>query len=133
MSGRGPTHEAVGGQGALGIAILGSIGVAIYRARVDDAIPGDIPPEAATAAGDTLGAAVAAAQQLDGSAAAVLLELTRGAFVSGMQLSAAIAAVIALAVAVVALFGLRKGGLADDEASGDPAAPSASEVDVRSR
>jgi len=94
--------------GALGIAILGSIGIALYREQVGDDIPADVPASAAAEAGDTLGAAVAAADQLNASSAETLLELTREAFVSGMQLSAAIAAVIAVAVAVLALVGLRK-------------------------
>ncbi len=49
--------------GALGIAFFGSIGVAIYRSGVADAIPAGIPPEAAAAAQDTLGGAVEVAGQ----------------------------------------------------------------------
>ena len=43
--------------GALGISILGSIGVAIYRGDIARALPSDIPAAAAAAARDTLGAA----------------------------------------------------------------------------
>jgi DHA2 family multidrug resistance protein-like MFS transporter len=43
---------------ALGIAILGSIGTAVYRSEVTDAIPVGVPPQAAEAAGDTLGGAL---------------------------------------------------------------------------
>jgi MFS transporter, DHA2 family, multidrug resistance protein len=50
--------------GALGIAILGSIGTAVYRSQVTGALPAGVPPEAAQAARDTLGGAVAAAGQL---------------------------------------------------------------------
>jgi DHA2 family multidrug resistance protein-like MFS transporter len=46
--------------GALGIAILGVIGTAVYRGQVADAVPAGIPPQAADAARDTLGGAVAA-------------------------------------------------------------------------
>jgi DHA2 family multidrug resistance protein-like MFS transporter len=46
--------------GALGIAILGSIGTAVYRSEVAEAVPADVPTEAAEAARDTLGGAVAA-------------------------------------------------------------------------
>ena len=52
--------------GALGIAILGSIGTAVYRGQVADAFPAGIPPGAAEAARETLGGAVAAAAQLPG-------------------------------------------------------------------
>lgn len=47
--------------GALGIAILGSIGTAVYRTELAKAIPAGVPPEAQEAARDTLGGAAAAA------------------------------------------------------------------------
>lgn len=50
--------------GALGIAVLGSIGTAIYRNGVIDAIPASIPRAAAGPARDTLGEALSVAQQL---------------------------------------------------------------------
>ena len=47
--------------GALGIAIFGSIGVAIYRMMLGDALPTGVPVQAADAARATLGGAVVAA------------------------------------------------------------------------
>ncbi|MGH3682789.1 MAG: MFS transporter, partial [Natronosporangium sp.] len=41
--------------GALGIAILGSIGTAVYRGAMADTLPAGVPPETAAAARDTLG------------------------------------------------------------------------------
>ena len=41
--------------GALGIAILGSIGVAVYRGGLNRALPADMPAEASAAAAETLG------------------------------------------------------------------------------
>jgi DHA2 family multidrug resistance protein-like MFS transporter len=61
--------------GALGIAILGSVGAAEYRSEVADAVPAGIPPETAAAARDTLGGAVGAADRLP----AGLLETARDA------------------------------------------------------
>ena len=55
--------------GALGIAVLGSIGTAVYRGQMADAVPAGVPPEAAEAARDTLGGAVAAAADLPAAAA----------------------------------------------------------------
>ncbi len=49
--------------GALGIAGLGSVGVAIYRSGVQDGLPAGVPAEAAAAARDTLGGAVSAADR----------------------------------------------------------------------
>jgi MFS transporter, DHA2 family, multidrug resistance protein len=50
--------------GAMGIAIFGSIGVAIYRAGIAEGLPPGVPAEAAAVARDTLGGAVEIARQL---------------------------------------------------------------------
>src|SRR3989442_7412002 len=44
--------------GALGLALLGSIGVALYRGGLGAAVTGGLPPAAADAARRTLGGAV---------------------------------------------------------------------------
>ena len=93
--------------GALGIAVLGSVGVAIYRDRLADALPAGVPAEAGAAARDTLGAAVEVAAQLPGGAGPALLDAAQSAFVAGMQLTAVIAAVIAFGLSVLAAVALR--------------------------
>jgi DHA2 family multidrug resistance protein-like MFS transporter len=50
--------------GALGIAILGSIGVAVYRSQLAGTLPAGVPSQAAAAARDTLGGTVAVAGHL---------------------------------------------------------------------
>jgi MFS transporter, DHA2 family, multidrug resistance protein len=92
--------------GALGIAILGSVGVAIYRADLADRLPPDLPASAAIAARDTLGSAVAVAGQLPDHLATTVLVTARQALVHGMQLSSAIAAIVAVGLAVLALIAL---------------------------
>ena len=109
--------------GALGIAGLGSIGVALYRGQVADQLPSGLPTEVAAASQDTLGAAVGAAAVLDEASAATVLQVTREAFVAGMQLSAGVAAVIALGVAALALVGLRRSAAADHADSAENQAP----------
>jgi MFS transporter, DHA2 family, multidrug resistance protein len=89
--------------GALGIAILGTIGVAIYRARLADQLPSSVPADAAAIARDTLGAAVTVANQLPQSLGQEVLNVSREAFVSGMHLTAGIAAVVAVAIAILAV------------------------------
>jgi DHA2 family multidrug resistance protein-like MFS transporter len=68
--------------GALGIAIMGSIGVAIYRADLADRLPADVPAGAAAIARDTLGSAVAVAVELPAQLGAAVLEGAREAFLS---------------------------------------------------
>jgi DHA2 family multidrug resistance protein-like MFS transporter len=93
--------------GALGIAVLGSVGVALYRDRLTDALPAGVPAEAGAAARDTLGAAVEVAARLPGRAGPALLDTAQSAFVAGMQLTAVIAAVIAFGLSVLAAVALR--------------------------
>ena len=102
--------------GALGIAILGVIGTAVYRGHVT----GEIPPGAATASRDTLGGAVAAAGQLPGDLGAALLSAARDAFSQGLHVVAAISAGVALASAVLAAVMLR-GAVASEDVDVDVA------------
>jgi MFS transporter, DHA2 family, multidrug resistance protein len=93
--------------GALGIAILGSIGVAVYRGELAAALPAAIPGEAAAVARDTLGGAVGVAAQLPEQLGGVLLAAAREAFTQGLQLTAALSAVVAVGIAVMATVLLR--------------------------
>jgi DHA2 family multidrug resistance protein-like MFS transporter len=86
---------------------MGSLGVAIYRSQLADQLPAGVPAEAAAAARDTLGSAVEVAGQLPGQLGAALLDAARHAFVTGLQLTSAIAAVLGVALAVLALVTLR--------------------------
>jgi DHA2 family multidrug resistance protein-like MFS transporter len=88
--------------GALGIAVLGSIGVAVYRGMMATGIPIGVPPEAAEVAKATLGGALSVAQQLPDQLRAELLGTARDAFAHALQLTAAISAVIAITMAMVA-------------------------------
>jgi len=93
--------------GAMGIAILGSIGTALYRSEVASALPAGIPAGLAAAALDTLGGAVNVAGQLPGPVGQALLDLARGAFVQGLNLAAGISAAVAIGAAVMAAVLLR--------------------------
>ena len=88
--------------GALGIAILGSIGTAIYRTKMNAGIPHQVPETLGNEATETLGGAVTVATRLPHDIAYQLLNTANGAFVTGMQLNALIGAVIAAALAMLA-------------------------------
>jgi DHA2 family multidrug resistance protein-like MFS transporter len=104
-SGISETGSELGG--ALGIAILGSIGVALYRAGLADSLPAGIPSQAAVAARDTLGGAVGVARRLPADLGAALLAAAREAFTTGLQVTAGISAVVAVGIAVLATVMLR--------------------------
>ena len=106
--------------GALGIAILGSIGAAIYRSTMADAVPAGLAGAAEVeAARSTLGGAVALASQLTGSAGAELLDAGRAALLHGLRLTAGICAAVLLAVGALVAVHLRSAGEA-----AQPKAPS---------
>jgi MFS transporter, DHA2 family, multidrug resistance protein len=89
--------------GALGIAILGSIGVAVYRGELAGTLPAGVPGQAATIARDTLGGAVGIATQLPEVLGVALLAAAREAFTQGMQLTVMLSAAVAAGTAVLAL------------------------------
>jgi DHA2 family multidrug resistance protein-like MFS transporter len=94
---------------ALGVAIAGSAGAAVYRARMDGgALPEGIAGEAARAARETLGGAVAAAGDLPAGPAADLLAAARGAFLAGMAATAWGLAVVLVGLAVAVAVLLRE-------------------------
>ncbi len=93
--------------GALGLSILGTIGIAIYRHGVGDALPAGVPPELAATARDTLGGAVAVAAQLPAQLGAAVVDVARTAFVDGMQAASLISAVVAVLAALIAVVSLR--------------------------
>jgi MFS transporter, DHA2 family, multidrug resistance protein len=93
--------------GALSIAILGTLGTAIYRSQVRDDLPAGVPPEQADTARETLGGAVAATEELPASLADQVVDVARDAFTLGLQVSALVSAVLALGSAVLAAVVLR--------------------------
>jgi DHA2 family multidrug resistance protein-like MFS transporter len=93
--------------GALSIAVLGTIGIAVYRTQVDDGIPASVPADQAEAARDTLGGAVAISSELPEALASQVLETAQLAFTQGMQVVALVSAIIAALAAVGAAVFLR--------------------------
>jgi DHA2 family multidrug resistance protein-like MFS transporter len=111
--------------GALGIAVFGSIGVAIYRGAIAGAIPSGISLQAAEAVKDTLGGALEVAEQLPAQIGPDLIEAARTAFTQGLQVTALISAIgsIGLAVLVAALLRrVRPSSEAEERSELDPSA-----------
>jgi MFS transporter, DHA2 family, multidrug resistance protein len=115
--------------GGLGIAILGSIGAAVYRGDLASTLPAGDPSEAAAIARDTLGGAVGVAAQLPGDTGPALFDAAREAFIRGMQLTATLSAVAAACIAVLTMVLLRVvPAPAQAETGKQPATPLESEV-----
>jgi MFS transporter, DHA2 family, multidrug resistance protein len=88
--------------GAFGIAVFGSIGVALYRHSLAASMPSSASAEATSAAMATLGGAVTAARALPAPVGDALLAASRAAFGDALQLTAALGALVLLAASVVA-------------------------------
>ena len=86
--------------GALGIAILGSLGTAIYRASLRPRLEGS--DEVRGQALDTIGGAVEVARDLPAGQSEVLLNAARESFTQGMRITAVVASVLAAGVALLA-------------------------------
>jgi MFS transporter, DHA2 family, multidrug resistance protein len=95
--------------GALGIALLGSLGTAIYRGAVNAALPDGISPELAATARDTLGGALNVAGQLSDPAAATNLMLAaQGALSTALHVTSGIGAVLTIVSAVAVVVWMRE-------------------------
>jgi DHA2 family multidrug resistance protein-like MFS transporter len=107
--------------GALGMALLGTIGAAVYHRQMVGAVPAGVPDEAAKAAADTLGGANVVAGSTPGDAGTTLLHAARLAFTHGMNLTATAGAGLLVVAAIVVTVMLRK--LKVDEAVAPPKDP----------
>lgn len=85
---------------ALGIAIIGSFGLAVYRGAIEPALAG-LPAEAAKSAGDTLGGALQAASNLSPEVAASLSTAARTAFTDSVHAVAFLSLCVMVVVAIV--------------------------------
>lgn len=88
--------------GALGIAVLGSVVTAIYRAQMTANGITEGP------ARDTLGGAVSAARDLSGPNASTILDVARQSFTAAFSVSAIVCAIIATLTCLLALRTLKR-------------------------
>jgi MFS transporter, DHA2 family, multidrug resistance protein len=116
---------------ALSVALLGSVGVAVYRTQLADSVPDGIPPDAAHAANESLAMAAGAAAQLPGPLGTALFDAGREAFTAGFNAAAAVSVPVGLvlaALALVLLRHLRSPGEEETTADDNPQAPDQTEA-----
>jgi len=89
--------------GALGISILGSVSIAIYRGDLATTLPAGLSDDDVHSVRDTLGAAARVASELPGDLGDAVLGAARTAYLHGVHITAAIAGIASLVIAVVAL------------------------------
>lgn len=93
--------------GALGIALLGAVGTAVYRSMLADDLPAGVGPATAGASRNTLGAAVQASGGLHAGLGQQLLHAARAAFTDGFTAAATAATAITIIAAILAAITLR--------------------------
>ncbi|MES4907858.1 MULTISPECIES: MFS transporter [unclassified Streptomyces] len=108
--------------GALGMALLGVVGNAVYRHDMTGELPAGLPADALDAARETLGGAAAVADRLGGRAGDEVLGAAREAFTHGMQVAAVAGALVLVAAAAVASVALRHVRVEAPAAEGEPGA-----------
>ncbi|MFE9328802.1 MFS transporter [Nocardia sp. NPDC052278] len=91
---------------AAGVAMLGSVGAAVYRHQIN--VPATVPAGPAGAAHESVAGAVTVAHQLPATQGIDLLDSAGVAFTSGLHTVAGIGAVLFVALAVLALVELRQ-------------------------
>ncbi|MER7080551.1 MFS transporter [Saccharopolyspora kobensis] len=84
---------------ALGVTVLGSVGTAVYRGALGDAVPSAVGSEAAEAARGGIGAAVELAARLPRAEGLELLDRAREAWTEALHVSTAIGAALLVGAA----------------------------------
>jgi DHA2 family multidrug resistance protein-like MFS transporter len=87
--------------GALGIAILGSLGTAVYRTSLESNLPPGLSSVDTAGALESLGGALEIASDLPSSTGAALVEAGQQAFVTGLHVTTVVTALVAIVVAGV--------------------------------
>ncbi|HEX5014492.1 MAG TPA: MFS transporter [Candidatus Limnocylindrales bacterium] len=107
--------------GALGVAVLGSIFSATFANEMSGVAAG-LPADVAAVVRDSIGGALAVADQVGGVAGEALVAAARSAFVDGMATASLIGAAVAIGGAIVAAIWLpaRATRPSDDEPAGTP-------------
>nr|WP_042180154.1 MFS transporter [Kibdelosporangium sp. MJ126-NF4]CEL14227.1 Transmembrane transport protein [Kibdelosporangium sp. MJ126-NF4]CTQ88595.1 Transmembrane transport protein [Kibdelosporangium sp. MJ126-NF4] len=93
---------------SIGVAVIGSIGVALYNARMTDSLPSQVPPDVADAASQSIANAAQSAAGLPPDLARIVLDNAREAFTGSLQLITGFTAFVLVGVVAMILVRLRR-------------------------
>lgn len=113
----------------LALALMGSVGLAVYRIGLGGSLPDEVSEQTGEAAGNSIGAAMAISEDLGGSTGAALREAAGTAFGQGLQVTAGVGAALLFAAAVTMMVLLR-GHRADQPQDTGEASPERTEGPV---
>src|SRR5690625_3629650 len=86
---------------SLGVAVIGSVGIAAYRNRIDALLPDDLPADTAAVASDSVDGAMVSTAGLPDSLGEQLINAAQEAFTGGLNAAAIVSAVVAALAAVI--------------------------------
>lgn len=92
---------------SLGIAVIGSVGIAAYRSQIGGLLPGGLSADATAVASDSVDGAMATAAELPGAICDQLVSAAQEAFTGGLNTAAIVSAVVAGIAAIIAATRLR--------------------------
>ncbi|NJP65933.1 MFS transporter [Streptomyces spiramenti] len=92
---------------ALGVATLGTLGLAVYRNRIEGDLPSGLSGSEAAVAGDSVVGAATVADGLSPQAAETLMEPVRVAFTGGIHIVGLVSAILIALAGAVFVFMLR--------------------------
>jgi len=96
---------------ALGIAVIGSIGAAIYRQHVSESLPAGLSPAQVQVTTDTIGGALGVIQHLPPALADGVLVAVQQGFTDALHVNALIGALVMAGAVVLTATGLRQARL----------------------
>ncbi|MFF2088435.1 MFS transporter [Nocardia sp. NPDC058176] len=92
---------------ALGVAVIGSIGTAVYRGQMAETMPAGLPAEVAGVAEDTLAGALHVATSLPAALGGELAEVARQAYTHALQVNSVVGIGLTALAAVLVMVLLR--------------------------
>ncbi|MFC4560991.1 MFS transporter [Nocardiopsis mangrovi] len=104
---------------ALGVATLGAVGTAVYRGLIDGSLPAGLPGPVRDAAQDSLAGATSVVDQLQGGAAADMLNAAKSAFLTGLTSVGLLSVGVMILLAIVTAVFLGDGGNPDEDGGTD--------------
>ncbi|MFI9205446.1 MFS transporter [Streptomyces sp. NPDC053048] len=107
--------------GAMGMAVFGSIGTAVYRRDVEESMPAGLPGDVVAAVRETLGGAAGAATRLPDATGGSVLAAAREAFTHGMTVAAVGGAALLILGAALSLAAGR--GMRNHSTTEEPTTP----------
>jgi hypothetical protein len=90
--------------GTLGVAVVGSVFLSVYGAKVIDGYRSmGLPPQYESVVRESMGGGIAVAEQLPAGPAAELMSIVKSSFIDGLSRGSLVSAIVVAVGAIVAL------------------------------